>query len=141
MKYLKDYLHETYPNGHKLFVDISVEELDLHNKKNHDYAAGGSPTGNFERVARILSNYPNLDFTDPIVVCLFWMLKQLDVILWSLSQKITLKVDSLDHRFGDVCVYTKIARCMWRDRGEGPTGELAPVKQVPPESTGDVGPS
>jgi hypothetical protein len=110
-------LRYRFPNGHPSFIPLTLEELQLHSDKNHDYALGGSPTGNFERIAHILSLYPGLDFADPIVVCLVSMMKQLDAILWGLAKKIKTKVEGLDGRFADVGVYVKIARCMWRDRG------------------------
>jgi hypothetical protein len=121
-------LKRKYPHGHPDFIDITMQELDLHDKKNMDYAgstesaiAAGltikpvDPMGNFNRVSSILSHYPNLKLSNPIVVALVYMFKQLDCILWALSNNVDTRVDTLDERFADVHVYAKLARCMWRD--------------------------
>jgi hypothetical protein len=115
-------LKRTYIHGHPEFVSITLDELDLHDRKNMDYAGlaespihSNDPMGNFNRVSSILAHYPKLNLSNPIVVALVYMFKQLDCILWSLSQDRDTKVDTLDERFADVHVYAKLARCMWRD--------------------------
>lgn len=108
-------LREEFPHGHPAFLPITVRELELHSKKNHDYAAGGSPLGNFERVAAILGLYPNLRLSDQRVVALTYALKQLDAVLWGLSENIEHKVEGINERLQDISVYSKIVMCM----GEG----------------------
>ncbi len=105
-------IRRLFPHGHPSFVPITLNELDLHNKKNHDYAAGGDPLGNFKRVATILAQYPNLDLADPRVVALIYALKQLDAVLWMLSNGHTAQVEGLNPRLGDISVYSKIVMCM-----------------------------
>src|SRR5262245_17197436 len=78
-------LRNVFPYGHPEFLDILVAQAQLHSDKNHDYAAGGKPTGNFDRVASILSLYPGLKLSDPRVVALVYALKQVDAVLWGLS--------------------------------------------------------
>ena len=74
-------LREQYPHGHPAFLPITLKELELHSKKNNDYASGGSPLGNFERVATILALYPNLKLSDQRVVALVYPLKQIHPVL------------------------------------------------------------
>lgn len=112
-KAIKD-LRKQFPYGHPDFTQITVDELALHSAKNHDYARGGDPLGNFNRVATILALYPNLKLGTPIVVALVYMLKQLDAALWMLSQGFEGDVENIDTRLTDVHVYAKIARLIHR---------------------------
>ena len=111
-------LKEAYPHGHPHFVPITVRELQLHSDKNHDYAQGGSPLGNFERVSAILALYPDLKLGDQRVVALVYALKQLDAVLWGLSKGIVHKVEGLNSRLQDISVYAKIVMCMNEAWGE-----------------------
>jgi predicted RNA-binding Zn-ribbon protein involved in translation (DUF1610 family) len=110
-----NYLKTLFPFGHPSFLDITFKELQLHNDKNHDYAAGGRPLGNFERVASILSLYPNFPINKPVGVCIAFMLKQFDAALWMLSNGHEAKVEGVEKRLEDVHVYAKIARCILID--------------------------
>lgn len=105
-----------YPHGHKAFLPITVKEAALHSDKNHDYAMGGSALGNFERVSSILALYPKLKLSDPKVVALVYMLKQLDATLWGLNSNIEHKVEGILPRLQDISVYTKIVMCMVEDK-------------------------
>lgn len=108
-------LRELYPHGHEEFLPITVEELQLHSDKNHDYAGGGVPLGNFNRVAAILALYPGLNLGDRRVVALAYMLKQIDAVLWGIARKITHKVEGLNGRLQDISIYAKIIMCMGLD--------------------------
>jgi hypothetical protein len=105
-------LRKAFPHGHYRFVEIAVEECDLHSRKNHDYAAGGDPLGNFRRVAAILALYPGLDLNDPAIVAMIYALKQLDAYLWLKSNKHTPAVEGLVERLRDVAVYARLVRIM-----------------------------
>jgi hypothetical protein len=104
----KSNYQDYYPHGHPKFIELCMNEMQLHNDKNHDYAAGGSPLGNFERVGRILTLYPNLKPYDPAMVALIYMLKQLDAYLWIKSNGHEVKVEGISDRLRDVSVYAKI---------------------------------
>lgn len=106
---------KVWPHGHADFLPITLRELQLHSDKNHDYAAGGKPTGNFDRVAAILALYPKLQLSDPRVVALVYAMKQLDAVLWGLSNNIQAKVEGLNERLQDISVYSKIVMCMNAD--------------------------
>lgn len=95
--------------GHPRFYELSKMEAQLHSDKNHDYALGGDPLGNFKREAAILSLYPNLDHSDPAVVALLNMMKQLDAALWMLSNKHNPIIEGPVQRLADVSVYAKLA--------------------------------
>ena len=112
---LIDYLRSWFPHGHPRYLDVVREQMQLHSKKNHDYASGGSPLGNFERVAAILGNYPKLDLSDKKVVALVYLLKQMDAVLWGLNSNIDHKVEGLTSRLDDIAIYANIMQCMVQD--------------------------
>jgi hypothetical protein len=105
-------LKKLYPNGHPAFLPKLVELAKLHSDKNFDYAHGGDPLGNFDRVASILSLYPKLSLNAPAVVALVYMLKQLDCVLHALDQHYTLQVEEVGKRLDDVAVYAILAGLM-----------------------------
>lgn len=101
-----------FPHGHEDFIPTTVAEMELHSIKNFDYASGGSPIGNFDRVSAILALYPGLNLADRRVVALVYALKQLDAVLWGLAKKIVHKVEGLNERLGDISIYAKLVICM-----------------------------
>lgn len=105
-------LRAVHPHGHPSFISKVLKDIELHSKKNHDYAAGGSPLGNFERVAAILSRYPNFPITTSAGIAMVYMLKQLDAVLWNMCQGHKLNVEGLEERLSDITVYSVILRCM-----------------------------
>ena len=94
------------------YESLTQKELELYRAKNKDYTKGGSAYGNFNRVLSILSLYPKLALSNPTVVCLVYMLKQLDAALWMLSEGYEGTVENIDTRLTDVHVYAKIARLL-----------------------------
>ncbi len=109
-KVVKD-LKERFKKGHPRFVDITIDELDLHDRKNYDYTQGGDPLGNFNRVSNILSNYPNLD-NSPKVVALIYALKQVDATLWMWNQGYEGEIEGVQERLRDIHVYIKLIRIL-----------------------------
>ncbi len=109
---VQDALRGVFPHGHPAFLPITLKEIELHSNKNHDYAKGGHPLGNFDRVASILALYPRLSLADRRVVALVYALKQLDAVLWGLSEGIEHKVEGLNDRLQDISVYAKLVECM-----------------------------
>jgi hypothetical protein len=108
-------LRELYPHGHPGFIPLTLKEMDLHSKKNFDYAGGGKPTGNFDRVGKIVGMYPGLDWSKPQNVAIFYLLKQLDAYLWLECQGKEGAVEGKAARLGDISVYTKIAMLIIQD--------------------------
>lgn len=108
-------------HGHPRFYEILDDLTKLHSEKNHDYAAGGKATGNFDRVAKILSQYPKLDLSSPTVVSLVYLLKQLDATLWMLSNKHTAKVEGVIGRLQDVMCYSGLSMILYEEENKGKT--------------------
>ena len=103
--------------GHPRFYEILKEAADLHSRKNKDYAQGGEPLGNFDRRAAIFGLYPGLDLTDPAVVTILDLLKQLDAYLWMKSEGYEGETESKRARLGDVLVYAGIAMIQEEEDG------------------------
>ena len=101
-------VRELFPYGHPDFITKCMEEIALHSNKNHDYAIGGDPCGNFKRVADILKMYPGLKLDDPAVVAVSYFMKQLDAALWQMSQQHICKVEGVAERWRDISVYAKL---------------------------------
>jgi hypothetical protein len=108
-------LKNHYIHGNPNFLSLTLDELKLYNDKNHDYAAGGRTEGNFERVSSIIKLYPGFPADKPIGICIIYMLKQLDAVMYMLSNKHKAKVEGVDGRLKDIHVYVKIARCILKN--------------------------
>lgn len=102
--------------GHPRFYKLTATENDLHSRKNSDYAGGGPPMGNFERVAKLLQMYPGLPVATPYGVGIVYALKQLDAALWLLSTNREGAVEGVADRLGDIGVYAKLIRIMYEER-------------------------
>lgn len=109
---LTDLLKEAFPHGHPDYVPDTIEELQLHSDKNHDYSKGGDPLGNFGRVSKIMSMYPGFPYATKHGVAIVYAMKQIDAVLWSLSQGIVHKVEGIAGRLRDISVYMKLALIM-----------------------------
>ena len=94
------------------FEQLTMQELDLYLKKNKDYTQGGDTYGNFNRVSSILALYPKLRLSNPQVVAMVYLMKQLDAILWMLNEGYEGGIENIDTRLQDVHVYAKIARLL-----------------------------
>jgi len=99
------------------YEELTKEELKLYQRKNKDYTQGGDKYGNFKRVSCILSLYPKLSLSDPQVVAMVYLMKQLDAALWMLSEGYEGEVENIDTRLADVHVYAKIARLLGENNG------------------------
>jgi hypothetical protein len=109
-------LVEKFPFGHPAFRKLSLEEMQLHSDKNHDYASGGNPLGNFQRVAQIKSMYTGFPDATPVGVALTYLLKQLDAVMWGLAKGIKHRVEGYGPRLQDVSVYARLARIMIEEK-------------------------
>jgi hypothetical protein len=94
------------------FIELTEDELKLYSEKNPDYAKGGDTFGNFNRVANILSNYPNLKLSTPEVVAIVYLLKQFDAFMWQINQGYEGLIENVDSRLRDVHVYAKLIRIL-----------------------------
>lgn len=116
-------LRKAFPHGHADFITRVLSHLRLHNDKNHDYAAGGDPLGNFNRVSAILALYPGFPIDTPAGVAVVYMLKQVDAVLWGMAQQIKQKVEGFDSRLSDISVYADLAAIMLKEN-HVPQGDL-----------------
>lgn len=107
-QHIVDTLRGQFPWGHDDFIPLLVELMQLHSDKNHDYAGGGNPLGNFFREADIFALYPGLNLGDPRVVCAVNQMKQIDSTLWALCQGFDAVVEGIEPRQRDVAVYAVI---------------------------------
>jgi len=109
---LIDELRKRFPHGHPQYVELTLMELELHDVKNHDFAFGGIPTGNFDRVSAIKKLYPGFDWDSSFGTCIDYFLKQFDSMMWMRCRGIVAKVESIPKRLMDMIVYSKIAICI-----------------------------
>ena len=103
---------------------MSEEEVRLHDRKNHDYAAGGDPLGNFYRVSTILGLYPGIDLSNPAVIPLIFAMKQIDAVLWMHSNKHTAEVEGKVDKLKDISIYTKLSRILEEEGYEKKVKEI-----------------
>ena len=101
-------LRASFPYGHPDFIPRMLDLIKLHSDKNHDYAMGGPPLGNFERVAQIMCLYPTFPWSTPYGVATCYMLKQLDAFMWQQRTGFKPKVEGVESRLSDVTVYSQI---------------------------------
>ena len=120
-------LRKVFPHGHAEFNPMTLKEMKLHSEKNFDYAAGGDPLGNFNRVAVIMGMYPNLLLSNPVVIAIVYAMKQIDACLWMLSQNREGKIEDVNSRLGDVSVYVKLAMIL---HGQGKVSYNTPIEPV-----------
>jgi hypothetical protein len=111
-------LREKFKYGSEEFIPILIELADLHSRKNYDYTFGGDPLGNFNRVAHFFESYPKLSSSDPEIVAITYLMKQLDAILWAKNSGYEGKVEGSDRRYEDVNVYSIIARIIAKKSSE-----------------------
>ena len=98
------------------FIELSKEEIRTHELKTKDYTMNGDSLGNFKRVSQIMAMY-NLDMGTPEGVCIGYMMKQLDCVLWQLSENYE-GIEGTQDRLLDIGVYIKILRILLEERSE-----------------------
>jgi hypothetical protein len=108
-------LKEMYPNGHPGFIKLAIDCMELHSQKNGDYAKGGDPLGNFDRVSRIMQIYPGIEWATKVGVALTYRLKQMDCYMNMLAQKYEGQVEGKGKRLEDQYVYAMIERLILDD--------------------------
>jgi len=102
-----------YPNGHKDFIPMCLEEMELHSAKNADYARGGNPLGNFERVSAMSKMWGyNLE---PYDVALIYLMKQMDAVGRMLGKGDEGQVEGIDGRLLDISIYSKLIRILYKE--------------------------
>jgi hypothetical protein len=95
------------PTFHESFEELLNVEQELLEKKNAGYAGSGDPLGNFRRVAHLMENYPKFKYAAPEGICLFYMLKHFDAILWAFCDE-QADTTELKERLVDISIYSKL---------------------------------
>lgn len=106
-------LRELYPNGHPDFIPMCLKEIELHSKKNADYAHDGDPLGNFYRVSDALTQWGIK--CPPSIVAFIYMMKQVDAVGQMLGREYEGQVEGVDDKLQDISVYAKLVRILHRE--------------------------
>lgn len=111
-----DLLRDQCPFGHPDFIPRLLHIVQLHSDKNHDYAHGGPPLGNFDRTAAIMQLYPQFPWATNYGCAVVQMLKQLDAFLWQTRQEgFQAKVEGADSRLRDIAVFSQLIAIMLQE--------------------------
>lgn len=105
-------------HGHPQVYEILRRLAQLHSDKNTDYAAGGPPLGNFERVGQWITTYQlwKLAQTRPaLFTSICYLLKQLDAVFDMLGKQREAVVESVPKKLDDVAVYSIIAQVLYEE--------------------------
>lgn len=105
-------------HGHPKFYEAALAEIKLHSNKNHDYAKGGNPLGNFQRVAHLMEIYHGINWETTYGNAIVQMLKQFDAVLWGLAHSTEMKVEGYQERFRDISIYSKLIPIMIEEEKE-----------------------
>lgn len=107
-------LRETFPNGHKRFYEILLDLMDLHNRKNRDYATKEDPLANFKRVAEWCKKYKLLTpGNEELKVAIIYSLKQWDAALKLVGDNTEGQVEGIPDRLRDVAVYAVLEEIIY----------------------------
>jgi len=107
-------LRKLYPNGHPDFIPMCLAEMELYSKKNADYAQGGNPLGNFNRVSKMLKRW-GID-CPPYQVALIYMMKQVDSVVRMIGKGYEGEGEGLEDKLEDISVYSKLIRILYDNR-------------------------
>lgn len=113
---MADLIRSMYPHGHPDFIPTMLKLIKLHSDKNHDYALGGPPLGNFTRVAQIMQLYPKYPWATPVGAATVYMLKQFDAFMWQTRAGFEAKVEGAEPRLRDITVYSQLIAIMLREQ-------------------------
>ena len=112
-------IQEMFPHGHRDFYKIMFDLMDLHNRKNHDYASDENPLSNFNRVGWLCEKYDvwNWDVSSALKVAVIYKLKQFDAFMNLLQQgkETTAMVEGVTERLKDISVYSVIEMLLFEE--------------------------
>lgn len=111
---LDNELRKYYPHGHPDFIPKCLEEMELHSKKNKDYARGGNPLGNFNRVSEMLERFGF--WCPPHMVAFIYMMKQVDAVGRMLGMGYEGEVEGVEAKLQDVSVYAKLIGILYKEQ-------------------------
>jgi len=93
--------------------------MDVHDAKNADYRSQSDPFANFNRVAKIMELYPNMNWAKPELVAIIYKLKQLDAYLGMMEKQQEGGVEDCDARLMDDAIYSVITRVLHKEAKDG----------------------
>lgn len=95
------------------FNHLCQIEIELHDKKNEDYAHGGDPLGNFKRVAQALKEWGIS--LPPYAVAWVYLMKQVDCVGNMIGQDYEGGVEGMSERLRDISVYAKLVDILYQE--------------------------
>lgn len=106
-----------FPHGHRKFYEIMFDLMDLHNKKNHDFASDEDPLSNFDRVGHLTDMYDvwGWDVSSSVKVAVIYKLKQFDAFMNLLQQNKKALVEGVPERLKDVAVYSVLEMILYEE--------------------------
>ena len=115
-----DKIKEMFPHGHRRFYEIMFDLMDLHNRKNHDYASDENPLSNFQRVGHLADIYDiwNWNVPSSLKIAVIYKLKQFDAFMNLLQQNKKSLVEGVPERLKDVAVYSVLEIILHEESGE-----------------------
>jgi len=115
-KEVKEEFKKLFKHGHPLFYDIIIDNCQLHNDKNRDYATLEDPLGNFTRVGKWAKEYGLItEGYEATKIALLYALKQWDAVLKLLRDNQKGRVEGIPERLNDISVYSVIARILYEE--------------------------
>jgi len=110
-------IREEFPHGHEDFYRIMLELMDLHNRKNHDYASDENPLSNFDRVGHLTDIYDvwNWKVSSGLKIAVIYKLKQFDAFMNLLQQNKEALVEGVPERLKDVAVYSVLEMILFNE--------------------------
>ncbi len=113
MSQVEETLRARYPNGHPKFIDKCIQEMDLHSRKNADYAHDGDPLGNFKRVSQMWAAW-GVD-KPAHVVAFEYLMKQLDAVGNMIGNNYEGTVEGIVSKLRDISVYAKLTEILYEE--------------------------
>lgn len=114
---IERFIRDNFPYGHPEFYSTMIDLMDLHNRKNRDYATKEDPLQNFNRVAKWCREYNLITpGNEALKVAIIYCLKQFDAALKLVKENQEGQVEGVPDRLKDVAVYTVIEMILY---GEG----------------------
>jgi hypothetical protein len=107
------YLREKFPYGHPDYIPMTLDELEVHSQKNHDYAREGNALGNFYRVSEALGAM-GMNLT-PTMVAIVYGFKQIDAAIQMMTKGYEGDIEGVDSRLRDAHIYLKLARILHKE--------------------------
>ena len=102
--------------GHPDFYKLTDEEIELHNKKNYQYANQSDPLGNFKRTAKLTKKLFKDGINIPLAVAMVLMSKQVDAVYDMVGENKENTIESIEDKFRDISVYSKLCIILGREK-------------------------